>query len=444
MKLTVIGTGYVGLVSGTCFAELGFNVTCVDRDNAKIEALTRGEIPIYEPGLDALVIKNASKLSFTTDLAKAVSAADIVLVAVGTPEGKDGMPDMTQLNSAVAEIAKAISKYTLVVIKSTVPVGTTALARQTIATQNPSAQFDVAFNPEFLREGMAISDFMTPDRIVAGADSAKAKTLIEALYSSLTSKDIPLMFTTFESAEMIKYTANSLLATRIAFINEMADICEQVGADIGEVARGVGLDKRIGDKFLQPGPGAGGSCFPKDTMALKHIARGAGVPSSIVEASVASNTQRKRRMAEKTIAAAGGAVRGKTIAVLGLTFKPGTDDMRESASLVILPSLIGAGARIRAFDPQGMKEAAKLLSGPIDWCSDAYDALNGADMALILTEWNEFKTLDLAKVKAQLKTPLVVDLRNIFARADMEEHGFTYVSIGRQDVRAKNTKEKAA
>ena len=436
MRLAVIGTGYVGLVSGVCFSEVGFNVTCVDKDAQKIAGLQKGVLPIYEPGLEELVVRNyaAGRLTFSTDLATSVKAADVVMIAVGTPERADGMPDLSALDAVVKSIAAALDKYTVIIIKSTVPLGTNRKVAQDIAALNPAAQFDVVSNPEFLREGAAIKDFMSPDRVVAGIATTRAKAIISRLYAPLTEKGAPLLFTTYESAEMIKYVANCILSLRLSFINEMADICEKTGANIIDVGKGVGLDHRIGTQFMRPGPGYGGSCFPKDTLALQQMARGAGVPSSLVEATIASNFQRKERMVGKVVKAAGGSVKGKTIAVLGLTFKPATNDMRESASLVILPALMAQGARLNAYDPQGMKEARHMLSGDITWCRDSYDALEGADMALLLTEWDEFTKLDLQKAKDLLKTPIMVDLRNVYKRAAMRKHGFHYVSIGRQEV----------
>ncbi|NBX04374.1 MAG: nucleotide sugar dehydrogenase, partial [Alphaproteobacteria bacterium] len=437
----VIGAGYVGLVSAACFAKFGHDVICIDNNPEKLLKLESGIMPIYEPGLETLVEKNqrAGKLTFTTDLNSAVAGANIVIIAVGTPEGEDGMPDMSQVAAVATAIAPALSGYTVVMIKSTVPIGTNRTVSELIAKLNPKAEFDVAFNPEFLREGAAIEDFMSPDRIVAGISSPRAKETIAELYEPICLNGAQILFTTFESAEMIKYTANSLLAARIAFINEVADLCEKVGANVRDVAKGVGLDHRIGDKFLRPGPGYGGSCFPKDTIAFREMARRAGAPISIIEATVESNAARKLRMVEKVIKAAGGSVAGKTIATLGLTFKPGTDDMREAASLVILPELMKAGATIRAFDPQGMKEAAKVISGDIAWCESAYSAMEGADLALVLTEWNEFRSLDMSKAKSLLKIPLMVDLRNVYKRKDMLRHGFHYVSVGRQDVKAGQT-----
>ncbi len=437
MQIAVVGTGYVGLVSGVCFSEFGFRVTCVDRDSDKIAKLQQHIMPIYEPGLEQLVESNrkAGRLSFTTDLAQAVAAADLVFIAVGTPPNEtDGMPDLTALNIVAKEIAKSIKDYTLVVTKSTVPLGTNRAVAKIISAENPDADFDVASNPEFLREGNAIEDFMSPDRIVVGVDSKRARELMHKLYEPICMNGAKLIFTSFESAEMIKYASNSLLATRIAFINEIADLCEKTGANIRDVARGVGLDKRIGDKFLQAGPGYGGSCFPKDTLALQQMSRNAGVPSQLIEATIKSNNERKERMAEKIIAAAGGSVSGKKIAVLGLTFKPSTDDMRDSASLSIIPALVAAGAEIHAYDPQGMKEAKHFLKANVAYHETAEAAMSGADMLVILTEWNEFRSLDLKKVKSLLRSPLVVDLRNIYKRQDMKAHGFSYVSVGRQNV----------
>lgn len=435
MQIAVIGTGYVGLVSGVCFAEYGFRVTCVDKDGDKIARLQQHFMPIYEPGLEQLVEANrkAGRLSFTTDLKQAVAESDVVMVAVGTPQGDgDAMPDLRALEAAVQQVAKAISRYTVVVIKSTVPIGTNARVTKMIAAANPDADFDVVSNPEFLREGVAINDFMKPDRVVIGVDSKRAREVMRTLYAPICNDNTPLLVTSFESAELIKYAANSLLATKIAFINEMADLCEKTGANIRDVARGIGLDHRIGDKFLSPGPGYGGSCFPKDTQALQGMARLHQAPSRIVEATIASNEQRKEHMAHKIMDACGG-VAGKQIAVLGVTFKPGTDDMRESASLTIIPMLQAQGAIIKAYDPQGMEEAKKHLANVV-WCKDASTAISGADALVILTEWNEFKSLNLAEIRSALKTPLIIDLRNIYKRQDMQKHDFHYVSVGRQDV----------
>lgn len=436
MNITVIGTGYVGLVSGVCFSEYGFRVTCVDRDSDKIAKLQQHIMPIYEPGLEQLVEANrkAGRLAFTTDLKTAVAEADIVLIAVGTPQNEtDGMPDLTALEAATGEIAVALKKYTVIITKSTVPVGTNRKLTKIISSANQDADFDVVSNPEFLREGAAIEDFMAPDRIVIGTDSKRAREVIKQLYKPICLNGAPLMFTTFESAELIKYGANSLLAIKIAFINEIADICEKTGANVRDVARGIGLDSRIGEKFLQAGPGYGGSCFPKDTMALRAMAQNAGTPSKIIEATIDSNTARKHRMVEKIVAACGGDVSGKTIGILGVTFKPGTDDMRESASLVIIPALQIAGATIKAYDPQGMKEAAKFLPN-VAWCENTLAACSGVDALVVLTEWNEFRSLDLAEVKQAMRSPILVDLRNIYKRQEMRKLGFHYSSVGRQDV----------
>jgi len=437
MQIAVIGTGYVGLVTGVCLSEFGFRVTCVDKDGDKIAKLQQQIMPIYEQGLERLVENNrrAGRLSFSTDLPQAVATADIVMIAVGTPQNeKDGTADLTAFNAAIVEVAKALKQHSLIVVKSTVPVGTNRRVAKMIAEVNPDADFDVASNPEFLRQGAAVEDFMTPDQIIAGVDSKRAKEIISKLYEPVCLNGAKVFFTTFESAETIKYVTNSILATRIAIINEIANFCEKTGANIRDVSKGVGLDHRIGQKFLQPGPGYGGSCFPKDTMALTQMARSAGTPVTIIEATVKSNKLRKEHMVEKITAAYGGSVAGKTIAILGLTFKPGTDDMRESPSLVIVPALLAAGATIRAYDPQGMKEGAKYLSGNISWCKDSYDAMTSADGVVILTEWNEFRSLDLKKVKSLLTAPLVIDLRNVYKRQDMLKHGFHYISIGRQDV----------
>ncbi|MCC7260526.1 MAG: UDP-glucose/GDP-mannose dehydrogenase family protein [Alphaproteobacteria bacterium] len=435
MHIAMIGTGYVGLVSGACFAELGFTVTCVDKDAGKIARLKQGEIPIYEPGLDVLVAAGgkAGRLSFTTDLKAAVAHADAVFIAVGTPSRRgDGHADLSFVHAAAEEVAAALKGYTVVVTKSTVPVGTGQDVKRIIAAKNPAADFDMVSNPEFLREGSAIEDFMHPDRVVVGAESIRARECMERLYRPLSMKGAPVLFTGIETAELIKYAANAFLATKIMFINEMADICERVGANIEQVADGIGLDKRIGRSFLNPGPGYGGSCFPKDTLALVKIAEEAGAPTRIVETVVAANEDRKHRMVEKIIAAAGGSVEGKTIALLGVTFKPGTDDMRDAPSLVIVPGLLRQGARIRAYDPEGMEEAKKLLpTDGIDWCKGAYEAMEGADLLVLLTEWNEFRGLDMNEIRTRLRTPLVVDLRNVWQPEDMRASGLRYVSVGR-------------
>jgi len=431
MRIAMIGTGYVGLVSGACLSEFGHTVVCVDKVEEKIAALRAGEIPIYEPGLDEVVAANvaAGRLSFETDIRRAMQGADAVFIAVGTPSRRgDGHADLTYVYSAAEEIAAAIGRYVVVVTKSTVPVGTSREVETIIRRVNPGADFDMASNPEFLREGSAIEDFRRPDRVVVGCDGDRAREVMREVYRPLYLHETPILFTSRESAELIKYAANAFLATKITFINEMADLCEAVGADVQDVARGIGLDGRIGNKFLHAGPGFGGSCFPKDTLALRKTAQDKGAPTRIVEAVVQVNDARKLAMAGKIEKAFGG-VKGKTVAILGLTFKPNTDDMRDAPSLVIVPDLQKKGATIRAFDPEGAREAHKLLN--IELCKDAYDALDGADGVVILTEWNQFRALDMARVKALLRTPLMVDLRNIYNPAQMAKAGFKYVSVGR-------------
>jgi len=440
MKIAMVGTGYVGLVSGACFSEFGWDVVCVDNNADKIEMLVDGRMPIYEPGLDDLVSRNvaAGRLSFTTDLASAVKSADAVFIAVGTPSRRgDGHADLSYVFQAAEDIARHADGYTVVVTKSTVPVGTGREVMKRIKAVRPDGEIEIASNPEFLREGSAIEDFKRPDRVVIGADSERAAETVGALYRPLYLRDTPIIHTSLETAELIKYAANTFLATKITFINEFADLCEKVGADVQDVAKGIGLDGRIGSKFLHAGPGYGGSCFPKDTEALVRSARDVDAPISIVEQVIAVNANRKEAMARKIIDACGGDVNGKTIAILGLTFKPNTDDMRDSPSLVIVPRLIEAGATVRVFDPVGMEEAKKLLDGPV-WCADAYDAMDGADAVSIVTEWNEFRALDLARAKTLLTEPIMVDLRNIYRPEQMREAGFTYVSVGRTPVTAEN------
>jgi UDPglucose 6-dehydrogenase len=435
MRIAMIGTGYVGLVSGTCFAEFGVEVTCVDKDENKIAQLKKGVIPIYEPGLEAMVAKNAQRgnLKFTTDLKEAMQGVDAVFVAVGTPSRRgDGHADLGYVYEAVKEIARNISRYTVVVMKSTVPVGTTRKVAGLIAQENPKAEFDVANNPEFLREGSAIADFMRPDRVVIGTDSERAREVLRGLYRPLYLIETPIVFSSPETSELTKYAANAFLATKITFINEIADLCEKTGANVQDVARAIGLDGRIGRKFLHAGPGFGGSCFPKDTLALIKTANDFNTPIKIVEAVVQVNEARKKQMAERVVAACGGSVKGLTVAVLGLTFKPNTDDMRDAASLVIVPMLQQAGATIRAFDPAGMEEAGKMMSG-ITFCSDAYDAMEGADAAVILTEWNEFRALDPARMASTLKKKILLDFRNIYKPSDMKAAGLIYSSIGRPE-----------
>ena len=437
MKLAMIGSGYVGLVSGVCFAELEHEVICVDNNPEKIAQLERFESPIYEPGLEPLIKQNveAGKLSFTTDLPAAVKAADAVFIAVGTPSrAEDGHADLQYVFAAAKEIGEAIEKYTLVVTKSTVPVGTGRQIANTIKKANAKAEFDIASNPEFLREGSAIGDFMNPDRIVCGVRSDKAQTLLEELYAPLTKQGVPLLSCEVETSEMIKYASNSFLATKIAFINEMADVCEKVGANVEEVARGMGLDTRIGEKFLKPGPGFGGSCFPKDALALAQLAEVHGIHPQITNTVIRYNIDRKFQMVDKIVNAFGGSVAGKNLAVLGLTFKANTDDMRESPALAILPKLMSLGASIKTYDPQGMANAKMLISGDVEWCEGVFETLQDADAVIILTEWDEFKNLPLEKVRATLKTPMIIDLRNLYTPKEMAEAGFVYYSIGRSPV----------
>lgn len=434
MRVAMIGTGYVGLVSGACLSEFGHTVVCIDKDESKIAALEAGQIPIFEPGLDEVVKTNvaAKRLSFSRDLKPHVQNCDAVFIAVGTPSRRgDGHADLSYVFSAAEEVAAALDdSYTVVVTKSTVPVGTGRKVEDIIRKVRPGAQFDVASNPEFLREGSAIEDFRRPDRVVVGCDSERAREVMRELYRPLYLNETPLVFTSRETSELIKYASNAFLATKIAFINEMADLCEKVGADVQDVARGIGLDKRIGSKFLNAGPGYGGSCFPKDTLALLKTSEEAGARTRIVGAVVESNAERKLAMARKIEEAFGGDLKGKTVAVLGLTFKPNTDDMRDAPSLVIVPYLQERGATVRAYDPEGMHEAAKHLSG-LAFCADAYEALQGADGVVILTEWNEFRALDLGRVHKALKTPLMIDLRNIYRPAQMGAAGFRYVGVGR-------------
>jgi UDPglucose 6-dehydrogenase len=429
----MIGTGYVGLVSGACFAEFGPDVTCVDVNAEKIERLLKGEIPIYEPGLDALVAKGikSGRLAFTTDLATAVAEADAVFIAVGTPSRRgDGHADLRFVEAAAIEVAKALQGYTVVVTKSTVPVGTGRRVAEIIRRTNPTAEFDVASNPEFLREGSAIGDFMRPDRVVIGAETDRARAVMQALYRPLYLMETPVVMTTLETAELTKYAANAFLATKITFINEMADLCEKVGANVQDVARGMGLDGRIGKKFLHAGPGYGGSCFPKDTIALVRTAQEYGSPARIVESVVQVNDTRKGAMASRVMAACGGSVRGKTVGVLGVAFKPNTDDMRDAPSLAIVPALQDAGATVRAYDPAAMHEAGPLLPG-VHWCTDAYDVAVGADVLVIITEWNEFRALDLDRLGASMTQKVLVDLRNVYRAEDVRAQGFRYTSIGR-------------
>ena len=432
----MIGTGYVGLVSGACFADFGHVVTCVDKDASKIERLKKGEIPIYEPGLDDLVAQNvnAGRLNFTTEAKDAIAEADAVFIAVGTPSRRgDGHADLSYVYAAAEEIAQLMDGFTVVVTKSTVPVGTGDEVEAIISKAKPNADFAVVSNPEFLREGAAIKDFKIPDRVVVGTDSERAREVMRELYRPLFLNETPILFTSRRTSELIKYAANAFLAVKITFINEMADLCEAVGANVQEVSRGIGLDGRIGRKFLNAGPGYGGSCFPKDTLALTRTANEAGSPVRIVDTVVEVNAARKKAMAAKVIKAMGGDVKGKTIGVLGLAFKPNTDDMRDAPSLDIVPALIEAGAKVVAYDPEGMHEAQKLMSG-LDYAEDAYGAIEGADAMVIITEWDQFRALDLDRVKTLLKSDVVVDLRNIYAPEDMAKRGFEYTSVGRPTV----------
>jgi UDPglucose 6-dehydrogenase len=432
MRVTMIGSGYVGLVSGACFADFGHEVTCVDTDAGKIAALKRGEIPIYEPGLEDLVANNvrAGRLSFTTELAGPVAAADAVFIAVGTPSRRgDGHADLSYVHQAARDVVAAIDGFTVVVTKSTVPVGTGDEVERIMRETKADADFAVVSNPEFLREGAAIADFKRPDRIVIGTEDDRARKVMEELYRPLYLNAAPLLFTARRTSELIKYAGNAFLATKITFINEMADLCERVGANVQEVARGIGLDNRIGGKFLHAGPGYGGSCFPKDTLALIKTAQDMESPLRLVETVVAVNDQRKRAMARKVIAACGGSVRGKRIAILGLAFKPNTDDMREAPSLSIVTALLDAGAEIVAYDPEAMA-SAKTLMPEIAYAPDAYSCLEGADALVIVTEWDAFRALDLGRVKAALRHPVVVDLRNIYRSGEMRERGFTYINVG--------------
>ena len=434
MRIAMIGTGYVGLVSGVCFSDFGHDVICVDKDPQKIERLNQGEVPIYEPGLDLLMAKNveAGRLSFTTDLPSAVDGADAVFIAVGTPTRRgDGHADLTYVMQAAEDVAQALTGYAVIVTKSTVPVGTNRKVRQTVSKANPNAEFDVASNPEFLREGAAIDDFMKPDRVIVGVQSERAAEVMADIYRPLYLRDFPIVTTDLESAEMIKYAANAFLATKITFINEIAALCERVGADIKQVSKGMGLDNRIGNKFLHAGPGYGGSCFPKDTQALARIGQDNAMPQSIVETVIRVNDQVKLRMIEKLRDLCDGSFNGKTITVLGVTFKPNTDDMRDAPSLTIVPALVGGGAKVRVVDPQGQREGETLLPGVI-WQDDPYKAANKADLLVILTEWNEFRALDLQRLAKKMAQPRMADLRNIYSPRDAKRAGFeAYDAVGR-------------
>ena len=433
MRVAMIGTGYVGLVSGVCFADFGHSVICVDKDPKKIDVLNSGGVPIYEPGLADLVAKNVSagRLSFTTEIEDAVKNADAVFIAVGTPSRRgDGHADLSYVYAAAEEIAGVMDGYTVIVTKSTVPVGTGDEVQARIRKVRPDGKFDVVSNPEFLREGAAIEDFKRPDRVVVGTDSERAQEIMRSLYRPLFINETPIVFTNRRTSELIKYAGNAFLATKITFINEMADLCEKVGANVQEVSKGIGLDGRIGGKFLHAGPGYGGSCFPKDTLAVVKTAQDAGAPLQIVEAVIAANEARKDKMADKVISACGGTVKGKTIAVLGLAFKPNTDDMRDSPSIPVIKKLLAGGATIRAYDPEAMRESKSLLPD-ITYCENSYDCIEGADALVIITEWDQFRALDMDRVKDLLAAPILVDLRNIYSPTRMKERGFTYISVGR-------------
>jgi len=433
MRVAMIGTGYVGLVSGACFADFGHVVTCIDKDASKIERLEQGIMPIYEPGLDGLVADNVrdGRLFFAIDGAEAIRQADAVFIAVGTPSRRgDGYADLTYVYEAAREIAGLIEGFTVIVTKSTVPVGTGDEIERIIKEARPDAQFAVVSNPEFLREGAAINDFKRPDRVVVGIEDERARGPMTELYRPLNLNETPLLFTGRRTSELIKYAANAFLALKITFINEVADLCEKVGADVQQVARGIGLDNRIGSKFLHAGPGYGGSCFPKDTLALVHTAEDAGAPLRLVETTVQVNAARKRAMADRVIAALGGEATGKTVCLLGVAFKPNTDDMRDAPSLDVAPALIAAGATVQAFDPEAMDEASKLLPEVV-FKTGPYEAVEGADVVVILTEWDQFRALDLKRVKDLARQPIIVDLRNVYRPEDVRAMGFAYSSIGR-------------
>ncbi len=433
MRIAMIGTGYVGLVSGACFADFGFDVICVDIDADKIARLVDGEIPIFEPGLEHVVEagRRAERLTFTTDLEGAVSTADAVFLAVGTPtDPATGRADLRYVEAAARSIGRALTGYTVIVDKSTVPVGTAKRVEGWIREANPGAAFDVVSNPEFLREGAAVQDFQNPDRVVIGLESDRARNVMSAIYQPLANRDIPILFTGRETAEVIKYAGNAFLALKIGFINEVADLCEAVGADVLEVADGIGLDSRIGPKFLRPGPGYGGSCFPKDTLALVRTGEDAGAPQSIVDSVIRSNTARKRGMGDKIASALGGTLAGRTVGLLGLTFKANTDDMRESPAVDIVARLLELGAVVRAYDPQGMEEAARLLDS-VEYCRDSYDAADGADVVAIVTEWSEFAALDLERLRDCMRSPHMVDLRNLIDPTRARAAGLNYMGIGR-------------
>ncbi len=430
MKITVIGTGYVGLVSGVCFAEFGFNVVCVDNNLAKVESLQRGEVPIYEPGLDKLMKKNmdAGRLTFSSDSKDSVKDADIVFIAVGTPSKEDGSANLDYVYSAVAELSDAVNKDAVLVIKSTVPVGTTKSVKRFL--QNRGVEIDVAFNPEFLKEGAAIDDFMHPDRVILGVESEKAKRVLSQVYRPLYVFNVPIVFTNLETAELSKYSSNAFLAMKVTFINEIANLCEACGADVNDVALAMGLDKRIGDKFLQAGPGYGGSCFPKDTTALADFAEDFGVRMNLVEETISSNNARRERMVKKILSACDGDVKDKNISVLGVTFKANTDDMRDSPSIEIVGALQKAGANIKVYDPSFSDQAKRIFEN-VSWEKNPYDCCNNADVVLILTDWTEFRALNLKELRKRVRCPLLIDLRNIYSVDEVKASGFLYCSVGR-------------
>ncbi|MGO4355702.1 UDP-glucose/GDP-mannose dehydrogenase family protein [Rhizobium sp. RAF36] len=434
MRIVMIGSGYVGLVSGACLADFGHHITCVDKSEAKIDALERGEVPIFEPGLDAIIEHNrtAGRLDFSKDLAAPVAAADVVFIAVGTPSRRgDGHADLSYVYAAAREIAAAVTGFTVIVTKSTVPVGTGDEIERIFREEFPGKDIEVVSNPEFLREGAAITDFKRPDRIVLGTEEPRAIEVMREVYRPLYLNEAPLYFCERRTSELIKYAANAFLAMKITFINEIADLCEQIGADVQKVAKGIGMDKRIGDKFLHAGPGYGGSCFPKDTLALVKTAQDYDSPMRLIETTVAINDNRKRAMGRKVIAACDGSVRGKKIAVLGLTFKPNTDDMRDAPSITIIQALLDGGAEVHAYDPEGMEDAKGML-GPVTYGKDPYEIAEGADAIVIVTEWDEFRALDFKRLKTTVKTPTIVDLRNIYPAAEVSRHGFSYFAVGKK------------
>jgi|TARA_R110002126_G_scaffold13118_4_gene56942 UDPglucose 6-dehydrogenase len=437
MRVAMIGTGYVGLVSGTCFAEFGINVTCIDNDEGKINKLLNGEIPIFEPGLDVLVKRQtaAGRLKFTTDLKEGIAGAKAIFIAVGTPARReDGHADLSYVYQAAKEVAPLLNDYTVIVTKSTVPVGTAREVERIIREENPAAEFDVASNPEFLREGAAIEDFMRPDRVVIGTDSERAQDVMRQVYRPLYINETPIVMVAPETSELIKYASNAFLATKITFINEIANLCEKTGANVQQVSKAMGLDGRIGGKFLHAGPGYGGSCFPKDTLALAQIGIKHNAPQTIVEQVITANKNRQEDMAKRIIAAFDGDVKGKTIGILGVSFKPNTDDVRDAPSLVVVPLLQKAGATVKAYDPEAREQAEKHFQN-VAWQNNAYDVADGADALVILTEWNEFRALSLQEIKEKMNQPLLLDFRNIYTDAEVKAKGFRYISIGRQEIR---------